>query len=556
MGDQSVDAPASRARVPGWLCRVLAIALTTVLGQSVCAQDEPPAKPPATTQEPQIDVAAVGRDAATLEQRGEFAAAAVRYRQLMAAAPREPRWLVLAVETMLRAGEIDAAVDLLDEQASAFKDRATVLGVQAKAFHVQADALRNAGQFDGHCALVYEDARRAAVAATALDPSANEARLIEASASFHLGDDDRALRVAEAVVELDPELFGGHAMVGRILFHRFVKLAQELAALDADDPARPTRTDELGELRERADRAFGKAVDRDPNRALPHQRRGDLRAWTGEMEDALEHYATALAIDPNGEVNHDWLRQAVAAEARREFYGEARRRYAARAGATAEGEALLAWYAAQAAFDAKLWKIAAAEFASCAEALPDFVDTLWWLMQSQFWGGEPSAAERTAIQFAQRQPRRFADLIRGDDQTTSMLIGMAAEAFRGRRVSDSRDLNQVIAYAKQTADAWNNYAFLCRETGEFEQSARAYEFALSIEPESPQLLNDAAVILHYHLNTAENLSRAADYYQRAIDFAERDLAGDELTGERLQQTRIALRDARNNLRMLRGVRRR
>lgn len=54
----------------------------------------------------------------------------------------------------------------------------------------------------------------------------------------------------------------------------------------------------------------------------------------------------------------------------------------------------------------------------------------------------------------------------------------------------------------------NNRALLCRDTGKFPEALDAHECALKKEPDSPQLLNDCAVILHYHLKSAENLAKA------------------------------------------------
>ncbi|MCA9774180.1 MAG: tetratricopeptide repeat protein [Myxococcales bacterium] len=167
------------------------------------------------------------------------------------------------------------------------------------------------------------------------------------------------------------------------------------------------------------------------------------------------------------------------------------------------------------------------------------------------WGGDADAARKVSIEFARKNPRRFADMIRQDDATVSALVGMAAAAFQNGDVAGSRDLNQVIAYARQTTDAWNNYAFLCRETRRFDESARAYEEALNIEPDDPQLLNDCAVIYQYNLRSEENLAKAREYYDRAIKVAEQRLAKGDLQGAELDRTETALRDARNNLRAMR-----
>ena len=112
----------------------------------------------------------------------------------------------------------------------------------------------------------------------------------------------------------------------------------------------------------------------------------------------------------------------------------------------------------------------------------------------------------------------------------------------------------VLAKVLDTERHWNNYAFLCRETGAYEDSLNGYENALSIAPNSPQVLNDAAVILQYHLASPENLERAERYYRRAIEQAEIVLANENSKpGERERATQ-AKRDAKGNLKAMRKQR--
>ena len=103
--------------------------------------------------------------------------------------------------------------------------------------------------------------------------------------------------------------------------------------------------------------------------------------------------------------------------------------------------------------------------------------------------------------------------------------GFADRAWGNRSASrHSRDLNHVTACLKDSADAWNNHAFLCRETGQFEAAYASYQHAIEKEPNSPQLWNDAAVVLQYHLPSTEHLHRAREMYQRAIELAANVLA--------------------------------
>ncbi|MBK8978911.1 MAG: hypothetical protein IPM29_23675 [Planctomycetes bacterium] len=487
---------------------------------------------------PQVDISAMRADAARAERAGRDAEAAALYRGLIAAQPDDPQWVVRCADALGRHGAVNDALDLLDEARPRFPDAVEIAAMTAKIFHLKADRLRASGVFDVNVTFLYEDARRTAEHVLTIQPDHVEARLLVASASFQLGDLERALTEARKVTADRPGDYGGHAMIGRILFQRYVEARQQ-----GDDERAGVLLGEATAALERARRA-------DRTRSFPVVKLADLAAWTGDLDKALELYGAALAIDPDSQVSHDWLRSAVDAGKRRALYGRAREAYAVSDGAKPRGIGLLRWYESQAAFDARDWKAAAEGFSKSLAEMPDYQDTRWWLMQSLFWGGDSAAAETVAVEFARSSPQRFADMIRSDDQTVATVVGMARHSYQSDRAADSRDLNRVIAYARQTSDAWNNYAFLCRETGLYEESARAYGEALNIEPDSPQLLNDAAVIFQYHLATPDNLRKARTYYERAIELAEKQIAAGNLDADTLELTRTALRDARNNLRRM------
>ena len=101
-----------------------------------------------------------------------------------------------------------------------------------------------------------------------------------------------------------------------------------------------------------------------------------------------------------------------------------------------------------------------------------------------------------------------------------------------------------------SADAWNNYAFLCRETKRFEEAFVGYQHAIEREPESPQLWNDAAVVLHYHLANDTNRTRAKQMYDRAIELANAQLAEASTTEILRQRAERAKADALLNLKEL------
>jgi tetratricopeptide (TPR) repeat protein len=543
------------------LC-VAALAATLVAG---CAGAQDPVQPPnaeaAETQDPN----ALRQRAFALAQRGEASDAAEAFLALARLEPTEPEWLVQAGDQMGKAARFNDAMDLLEGARKRFPDALALTAMLARTYHLKADHMVAQGVRDANVIFYYEDAARTARQVTAVDPDHLDARLIVASALYQLGNLDAALAEAEEAVRRRPDAYGGQAMVGRVRFQRFVQTRGELGAEGLDDDRRAELTKQAAEDQDAARIAFEAAAEADMARSFPRARLGDLAAWSGNLDAAKRWYGEALALDPQAQVDHAWLRTAVPGEARRSLYADARNRFAKRSDATPRGAGTLRWYEAQSVFDQAanvpateppaariaLWKEAADLFAEAWREVPDYLDTGWWLVQSLYWGGDTTAASKAAVDFAQRDAQRFADMIRRDEQTVAALVGMAATAYGKGRLADSRDLNLVIAYARQTADAWNNYAFLCRETGRFEQSLGAYEEALRIEPESPQLLNDAAVILQYHIRSEDAVQRARGYYQDAIRLAEAQLRAGGLDEATTDRTRTALRDARANLAKLR-----
>ncbi|MBC8370825.1 MAG: hypothetical protein H8E25_12580 [Planctomycetes bacterium] len=103
-------------------------------------------------------------------------------------------------------------------------------------------------------------------------------------------------------------------------------------------------------------------------------------------------------------------------------------------------------------------------------------------------------------------------------------------------------------------DIWNNLAFLYRETNEAEKSLAAYQHALSIAPDDPQIMNDLAVIYHYYLQSDDEI--AIELYEQAIVRANEILAGSNEDGKDLSLVKTALRDAKNNLAKLKKGNRR
>jgi tetratricopeptide (TPR) repeat protein len=416
-----------------------------------------------------------------------------------------------------------------------------------KTYHLKAESMRNEGVWDDNVVFYYESAAQVAKELLELNANHLEALLGLAQAEFALGQLEAAEATASRAVEAHPSAAGGHIIVGRVHLTNFIDAKTRLNQASSTMANRSELEAEVERLRGLAVAAFTAASTADPDRAYPLVALGDIAAWMGDFEAAFAEYAKAMRIDPQAPIKHDWLRQNTDVESRVALYDSVREAYLQAERQPGKALAIVDWYRALARFDRGNWREASAIFASTLETLPEIADTYYYLLQSAYWSGDEAGCMSYSVAFARKNRKRFADLARGDQRCLSILRIMAKKSFEAENFEESRDLNQVMAFASQSAADWNNYAFLCRKTGKFEDAYLGYQMALSAEPNSPQLMNDAAVILQHDLKGEENLAEARQLYEKAIELAEKMLADGGLSAEEKARTEKALSDAKLNL---------
>jgi tetratricopeptide (TPR) repeat protein len=97
-------------------------------------------------------------------------------------------------------------------------------------------------------------------------------------------------------------------------------------------------------------------------------------------------------------------------------------------------------------------------------------------------------------------------------------------AFLGQRLYEMGELDrarelyrQACEIAPTRGDFWNNYGLICRDTGHYEESYRAYLRAVELAPDDPRAVNDCYLLLLYHLH--RDLDLAEREFIRAEDLA-------------------------------------
>ena len=127
------------------------------------------------------------------------------------------------------------------------------------------------------------------------------------------------------------------------------------------------------------------------------------------------------------------------------------------------------------------------EFLAVQKGDPGADNVNYYAFLCAYYGKDYDAAERYAAEYARRSAPGFADVLRALPteqrvQIAAMVQYLGDRAYQQKRIPNSRDLNHVTACLKDSADAWNNHAFLCRETGKFERAYTSYQYAIQKEP--------------------------------------------------------------------------
>jgi tetratricopeptide (TPR) repeat protein len=110
-----------------------------------------------------------------------------------------------------------------------------------------------------------------------------------------------------------------------------------------------------------------------------------------------------------------------------------------------------------------------------------------------------------------------------NDNAVGGLAYVGQRLYEGGDLEKARELyRQACEIAPARADFWNNYGLICRDSGHYEESYRAYLRALDLAPDDARTINDTYLILLYHLN--RDLDLAEREFIRAEDLARAKLA--------------------------------
>ena len=511
---------------------------------AACAQTQP-----AVAVESRPTESALER-ARAAEARGDHAQAVVAFRAAIAEHPEDPTARRGLVRCLAQQGAVNDALDAAEDALKALPKDVELLALMARTLKLKAEELERGGAKGAEVVLNLEDAVQVARRALKLDAGCRDARLVAAQSLWQLGRPEEALVEAEQAMQRHPEHPGGFLVAGEVAMDRFLVKHRAITP-ELPEADRKKLEIEREAFFLKAEELFTKAAHADDARALPWRRLGDLWAWKDKQDaQVLRQYTEALARDPESGAPHDYITGRFAPEVAVKLYRDA---------ATLRGKrmrdddrkraALLTWYQGLHQFRGKDWKAASKSFEAAYQANPAFLNSLYYMGRAAWLADDRTGARHWFSTFAAKAPVEFAELLRSlgneGDVTRGLLQFLAAEANRERKLAESRDLNQVLALYRNTADDWNNYAFLCRETGQYEASYTAYRRALELTPEDPSLINDCAVILQYHL--LRDLDQAKKMYEQVIELAKKVVLDPKSNAEQRARAIQSAQDAAGNL---------
>jgi len=487
------------------------------------------------------------------ENERRFGAAADAFQKLYRAAPTRIDWCIAAARCLGRSGRFGEAMDILEDGRKRFEADIEIEAMLARTLILQTESNRGIV----HPEVLWADAAEIAEGVLKADPNHEDSRLLLAQARYLMGQWDEAVRQAEEAVKRHPKRPGAHVLLGRIATDNFRKLTAEYKQVAPTGRAQSDMVAAIHRQRTRAKAAFESAARLDPTRAHPHVALSQLAMIDGQQERAKQHLVDALAADPDAPVDHKLLTAGMSWQDRLAYYQGIEQRFL---NSTKLPENLrrqkhgtLLFHIGRAQLDGLQFKAARATFRRAIADNPAAKNAHYYCFLAAYHLKDYDNAEQHAAEYARMSAPGFADVLRSLETTQRVQIAdmvryLGDRAFQQERIGNSRDLNHVTACLKDSADAWNNHAFLCRETKQYQQAYDSYQHALEKEPTSPQLWNDAAVVLQYHLPTEKNLRKAREMYEKALRLAAAALADDSTDAPARKLAQQAQENARANLR--------
>ena len=449
------------------------------------------------------------------------------------------------VELLL--GNYTEAVDALVEASRFRENDYDVIIALAEALRLQSVAANEEANYE-IAGMALEDSRRFFEQAAQLRPTAPAPWLGASRVALALGNPDQALQLLVHATTVDPEHVESHVEMGSQRFAIYWKLKGLRGAEAARDAQELCR------------RAYARALELDPKNGLAMNGLGWVALHGGEQEQAVDWFKQSLLADPTLTNSYECLSQihsasleqkkdyvnllgAVVGAARSFGKGDARR--------FARAFSLYQRGLAQVA--SRNVNAMRRDFTEAAKLDHSFQAACnFQIARGLYRDNQYGQAGELILKQAEDDLPGLLRVMHAQDESKEaalMVRSLGDKRYKNNALDQARDLFRIAAEAlEDSVSDWNNYAFLCRESASYEDSYAAYMRALELDPGNPALLNDAALILHYHLH--RDLERAKELYALAIEEGQRVLEDQAAGADAKETAKVAVQDATNNLKRL------
>lgn len=239
-------------------------------------------------------------------------------------------------------------------------------------------------------------------------------------------------------------------------------------------------------------------------------------------------------------------------------------------GKNLSSDAGLLWWLGYGQYSLGRYEPAIASFEAAVAKFPAYSNAHWYIGLSQYFRGKEHDLEsgRAFRRYADADAGSFAQMVNSSAQNKAYPGRLLFRLWDSKKFVAAADLAEVRLIADRSDPLlWNDVGLMSRDAGDFvrqskaedperspneyyERAWEAYQKALELD-RKPQYLNDGAVILHYGLQRNPELAIAM--YDEAEKLAlEMQAKGEFADGEE-EIVKIALRDARDNRKRLKGA---
>jgi hypothetical protein len=514
----------------------------------------------------QVDIAAMVRQGRSLLAEGKGSEARTILEQadaLDGGALRTRMWLVRA---MIEINYLNDALDMTDDLVGGGASGSDVDYLYGMAFVYKARKYIGEGVNLSMVGMHFSDAVAYLSSATDADAEKyGDAFLPLAEAAWNCQQLDLARGAAERAAALPGSGPNETMMLGEIAFSQFVVANADEAQKEVADAHW-----------QRAYDAFRKTCEREGKPTEPtamsrlaraHKKCGDTLVWKSRLDEAAAQYARSIGWAPTS-IDYAQLLSNVGEDKLLPTLEEGAKNFTRHhRGEKTSVDATLQWWLGWARFSDKEYATAAEAFDLAYSKWPAYQDCLWYIGLCRFNLQEYDAAAASMLESFRIDPDNLAASISGRSAFhLSIVESLVGHCVGEGRLVDAAMLSEAQAIASpQTTRYWNNCGLFYRDAGDslarseketgrelrrtyYEKALARYEVALSLEPLNPAYLNDTAVVLHYNLD--RDLDRALAMYKLSFERAGEELARTDITPEDRDLYQIALRDSRNNKRLL------